>query len=378
MKAEIQNTVSEIEKSLNLLRQRMGWETVRQRLEEFNARVEDPELWNDPGNAQKLMRERQSLVDAMEDHNQIESELRENVELIELAEMEGDSDVVAEAESALRALAESAAKKELEALLNGEADANDSFIEVNAGAGGTESCDWAHMLVRMYLRWAENRGYDTVAQSIQHGDEAGIKSATYKIAGHNAYGWLKSESGVHRLVRISPFDSAAKRHTSFCSVWVYPVVDDNIEVEVNQNDIRIDTFRSSGAGGQHVNKTDSAVRITHHPTGIVVTSSEKSQHQNRDIAMKALKSRLYQRELDLRNAEIAAQHEAKGDAGWGNQIRSYVLQPYQMVKDLRTNVETSDTKGVLDGDLDQFMAATLAMNVTGKSRAEAQGDSRAQ
>ena len=378
MKAEIQNTVSEIEKSLNLLRQRMGWETVRQRLEEFNARVEDPELWNDPGNAQKLMRERQSLVDAMEDHNQIESELRENVELIELAEMEGDSDVVAEAESALRALAESAAKKELEALLNGEADANDSFIEVNAGAGGTESCDWAHMLVRMYLRWAENRGYDTVAQSIQHGDEAGIKSATYKIAGHNAYGWLKSESGVHRLVRISPFDSAAKRHTSFCSVWVYPVVDDNIEVEDNQNDIRIDTFRSSGAGGQHVNKTDSAVRITHHPTGIVVTSSEKSQHQNRDIAMKALKSRLYQRELDLRNAEIAAQHEAKGDAGWGNQIRSYVLQPYQMVKDLRTNVETSDTKGVLDGDLDQFMAATLAMNVTGKSRAEAQGDSRAQ
>ncbi|MCY4316078.1 MAG: peptide chain release factor 2 [Roseovarius sp.] len=378
MKAEIQNTVSEIEKSLNLLRQRMGWETVRQRLEEFNARVEDPELWNDPGNAQKLMRERQSLVDAMEDHNQIESELRENVEFIELAELEGDYDVVAEAESALRALAESAAKKELEALLNGEADANDSFIEVNAGAGGTESCDWAHMLVRMYLRWAENRGYDTVAQSIQHGDEAGIKSATYKIAGHNAYGWLKSESGVHRLVRISPFDSAAKRHTSFCSVWVYPVVDDNIEVEVNQNDIRIDTFRSSGAGGQHVNKTDSAVRITHHPTGIVVTSSEKSQHQNRDIAMKALKSRLYQRELDLRNAEIAAQHEAKGDAGWGNQIRSYVLQPYQMVKDLRTNVETSDTKGVLDGDLDQFMAATLAMNVTGKSRAEAQGDSRAQ
>ena len=378
MKAEIQNTVSEIEKSLNLLRQRMGWETVRQRLEEFNARVEDPELWNDPGNAQKLMRERQSLVDAMEDHNQIESELRENVELIELAEMEADSDVVAEAESALCALAESAAKKELEALLNGEADANDSFIEVNAGAGGTESCDWAHMLVRMYLRWAENRGYDTVAQSIQHGDEAGIKSATYKIAGHNAYGWLKSESGVHRLVRISPFDSAAKRHTSFCSVWVYPVVDDNIEVEVNQNDIRIDTFRSSGAGGQHVNKTDSAVRITHHPTGIVVTSSEKSQHQNRDIAMKALKSRLYQRELDLRNAEIAAQHEAKGDAGWGNQIRSYVLQPYQMVKDLRTNVETSDTKGVLDGDLDQFMAATLAMNVTGKSRAEAQGDSRPQ
>ena len=374
MRAEIQAIVSEIENSLDLLRQRMDWQTVQHRLEEFNARVEDPELWSDPDHAQKLMRERQSLVDALEDHNQIEGELRENVELIELGELEGDFDVVAEAESALGILAESAVKKELEALLNGEADANDSFIEVNAGAGGTESCDWAHMLVRMYLRWAENHGYDTVAQSIQHGDEAGIKSATYKIVGHNAYGWLKSESGVHRLVRISPFDSAAKRHTSFCSVWVYPVVDDKIEVEVNQNDIRIDTFRSSGAGGQHVNKTDSAVRITHHPTGIVVTSSEKSQHQNRDIAMKALKSRLYQRELDLRNAEIVAQHETKGDAGWGNQIRSYVLQPYQMVKDLRTNVETSDTKGVLDGDLDQFMAATLAMNVTGKSRAEAQSD----
>ena len=217
------------------------------------------------------------------------------------------------------------------------------------------------------------RGYTVELQSESEGDGAGIKSAAYKISGRNAYGWLKSESGVHRLVRISPFDSAAKRHTSFSSVWVYPVVDDNIEIEVNPADIRVDTYRSSGAGGQHVNTTDSAVRITHIPTGIVVTSSQKSQHQNRDIAMKALKSRLYQQELDRRNAAINDAHDAKGDAGWGNQIRSYVLQPYQMVKDLRTGVETSDTKGVLDGDLDAFMAATLAQNVSGKSRAEAQG-----
>jgi len=230
------------------------------------------------------------------------------------------------------------------------------------------------MLARMYVRWAEKRGYAVELQSESEGEGAGIKSAAYKISGRNAYGWLKSESGVHRLVRISPFDSAAKRHTSFSSVWVYPVVDDNIEIEVNPSDIRVDTFRSSGAGGQHVNTTDSAVRITHIPTGIVTQSSQKSQHQNRDIAMKALKSRLYQQELDRRNAAINDAHDAKGDAGWGNQIRSYVLQPYQMVKDLRTGVETSDTKGVLDGDLDAFMAATLAQNVSGKSRAEAQGD----
>jgi len=374
MRADVQNTVNDIEKSLELLRQRMGWESVQHRLEEFNARVEDPDLWNDPENAQKLMRERQALVDAVKIHDDIKQDLSDNIEMIELGEMEGDTEVIADAENALFELAKKAAAKELEALLNGEADANDTFLEVHSGAGGTESCDWASMLARMYVRWAEKAGYTVEMQSETPGEEAGIKSVAYKITGHNAYGWLKSESGVHRLVRISPFDSAAKRHTSFCSVWIYPVVDDNIDIEVNPADIRIDTYRSSGAGGQHVNTTDSAVRITHNPTGIVVTSSEKSQHQNRDIAMKALKSRLYQMELDRRNAAINEAHENKGDAGWGNQIRSYVLQPYQMVKDLRTGHETSDTKGVLDGDLDDFMAATLAMDVSGKSRAEAMSD----
>ncbi|MHA6324128.1 peptide chain release factor 2 [Roseivivax sp. CAU 1753] len=374
MRAEAENNVERIEKSLALLRQRLDWDTAQHRLEEFNARVEDPTLWDDPDAAQILMRDRQLLVDAMETYRSISQEKSDQVELIEMGEMEGDEDIVAEAEAALRALVDKAASKELEALLDGEADSNDTFLEINSGAGGTESCDWASMLARMYVRWAEKKGYDVELQSESPGEEAGIKSAAYKISGHNAYGWLKSESGVHRLVRISPYDSAARRHTSFCSVWVYPVVDDNIDVEVNPADIRVDTYRSSGAGGQHVNTTDSAVRITHHPTGIVVTSSEKSQHQNRDIAMKALKSRLYQMELDRRHAEINAQHEAKGEAGWGNQIRSYVLQPYQMVKDLRTQVETSDTQGVLDGDLDQFMAATLALKVSGKSRSDAQGD----
>ena len=372
MRAEAENTAAEIERSLALLRRRLDWETAPHRIEEFNAMAEDPNLWNDPDRAQKLMRDRQTLVDAVERTRAMERDLSDNVELIAMGEAEGDADVVAEAEAALKGLRERAAQAELEALLSGEADGNDTFLEINSGAGGTESCDWAAMLARMYVRWAEKRGYTVELLSQSSGEEAGIKSAAYKISGPNAYGWLKSESGVHRLVRISPFDAAAKRHTSFSSVWVYPVVDENIEIEVNPSDIRLDTFRSSGAGGQHVNTTDSAVRITHIPTGIVVTSSEKSQHQNRDIAMKALKSRLYQQELDRRNAAITEAHEAKGEAGWGNQIRSYVLQPYQMVKDLRTSHETSDTKGVLDGNLDAFMAATLAMDVAGKSRAEAQ------
>ncbi|ABV92914.1 peptide chain release factor 2 [Dinoroseobacter shibae DFL 12 = DSM 16493] len=373
MRAEIQNTVEAIRKSLDLLAQRLDYETAPHRLEEFDAMIEDPNLWNDQARAQKLMRDRQMLVDAMKTYEGIKQELEDNIELIELGEMEADAEVVTDAEEALKSLAETAAKKEIEALLDGEADGNDTFLEINSGAGGTESCDWASMLARMYVRWAEAKGYTVELQSQSPGEEAGIKSAAYKISGPNAYGWLKSESGVHRLVRISPYDSAARRHTSFSSVWVYPVVDDNIEIEVNPADIRIDTYRSSGAGGQHVNTTDSAVRITHVPTGIVTTSSEKSQHQNRDIAMKALKSRLYQMELDRRNAAINEAHEAKGDAGWGNQIRSYVLQPYQMVKDLRTGYETSDTAGVLDGDLDGLMSATLAQQVAGKSRSEAQG-----
>ena len=374
MRAETQNHVDAIAKSLKLLGQRMDIDTSAHRLEEFNAHLEAPDLWNDPAKAQGLMRERQGLLDALSTYKLIESGLRDNVELIGLGEAEGDAEIVTEAEAALKALVDLAAGKELEALLNGEADSNDTFLEINAGAGGTESCDWASMLARMYVRWAEKKGYSVELQSETPGEEAGIRSVAYKISGHNAYGWLKSESGVHRLVRISPYDSAARRHTSFGSVWVYPVVDDNIEIDVQDKDIRIDTYRSSGAGGQHVNKTDSAVRITHFPSGIVVTSSEKSQHQNRDIAMKALKSRLYQMELDKRNAATLEAHESKGEAGWGNQIRSYVLQPYQMVKDLRTNVETSDTGGVLDGDLDRFMAATLAMDVAGKSRAEAAAD----
>jgi len=374
MRAETQAQIEKIRKSLDLLGQRMDLGSARHRLEEFNARVEDPDLWNDQEKAQKLMRDRQILLDKIGTYEGIESELEDSIGLMEMGEEEGDEDIVAEAEATIAKLVVSAAAKELEALLDGEADANDTFLEVNSGAGGTESCDWASMLARMYVRWAEKKGYDVELQSVSYGEEAGIKSAVYKISGHNAYGWMKSESGVHRLVRISPYDGSARRHTSFSSVWVYPVVDDNIEIEVNPSEIRIDTYRSSGAGGQHVNTTDSAVRITHMPTGIVVTSSEKSQHQNRDIAMKALKSRLYQMELDRRNEAINAAHEAKGDAGWGSQIRSYVLQPYQMVKDLRTSFETSDTQGVLDGDLDGLMAATLAMDVAGKSRAEAQAE----
>lgn len=374
MRSETLNTIDAIRKSLALLGQRMDIETAPHRLEEFDAMTEDPDLWNDPARAQTLMRDRRLLADALETYRKIRQELEDQIGMIELGEAEGEADVIAEAEAELSKLGKLAAEKELEALLNGEADANDTFLEINAGAGGTESCDWAAMLARMYVRWAEKRGYTVELMSESAGEEAGIRSVSYKVTGHNAYGWLKSESGVHRLVRISPYDSSARRHTSFSSVWVYPVVDENIEIEINPSDIRIDTYRSSGAGGQHVNTTDSAVRITHIPTGIVTTSSQKSQHQNREIAMNALKSRLYEMELRKRTEAIEAAHDAKGDAGWGNQIRSYVLHPYQMVKDLRTGHETSDTQGVLDGALDGFMAATLAQDVSGKSRAEATAD----
>lgn len=313
------------------------------------------------------MRERQHLENSINTIIGLESELNDNVEMIELGLEEDDQEIVTDAESNLVALHKDLGKRQVQALLSGEADPNDAFIEVHSGAGGTESCDWANMLLRMYTRWAEKNGFKVEVQYITDGDEAGIKAASILIKGENAYGWLKTESGVHRLVRISPFDSQSRRHTSFSSVWVYPVIDDNIDIEIQDKDIRIDTFRSSGAGGQHVNTTDSAVRITHAPTGIVVTSSEKSQHQNRANAMKALRARLYDMEMKKRQESIQDAHDSKTEIGWGHQIRSYVLQPYQLVKDLRTGVESTSPDNVLDGDLNPYMEAALAHQITGNS-----------
>ena len=312
------------------------------------------------------MQERTSLEDSLGGIGKVERELEDQIGMIELGEAENDQAVVDEAESALKNLKKEVARRELEALLSGEADRFNTYLEVHAGAGGTESQDWASMLLRMYTRWAERRGFKTETMEIHPGEEAGIKSATIQIKGHNAYGWLKTESGVHRLVRISPYDSAARRHTSFSSAWVYPVVDDSINIEINESDLKVDTYRSSGAGGQHVNTTDSAIRITHVPTGIVVAcQAERSQHKNRATAMQMLKARLYEQELEKREAAANAEAAAKTEIGWGHQIRSYVLQPYQMVKDLRTNHETSNTGAVLDGDLDGFMEASLAARVQG-------------
>ncbi len=307
------------------------------------------------------MRERNRLDNAIGEVHRLEQELADNLELIELGEAEDDQAVVEEAERALQEAGRRAARMRLESLLDGEADGNDCYLEVHAGAGGTESQDWAEMLARMYLRWAEQHGHKVEWLEESPGEEAGLKSATLRIRGDRSYGWLKTESGVHRLVRISPFDAQSRRHTSFASVGVYPVIDDTIEVEIKDKDLRIDTYRASGAGGQHVNRTDSAVRITHLPTGIVVQSqSNRSQHRNRAEAMDMLRARLYEAELRKREAEIQAQHEAKADIGWGHQIRSYVLHPYQMVKDVRTGVEKGNAQGVLDGDLDDFLEAALA------------------
>jgi peptide chain release factor 2 len=332
----------------------------------LNKLAEAPDLWNDPQKAQKLMQERTALEDQLGAIGRIERELEDHTGMIELGEAEGDASVVADAEQALRDLRKDVAKRELEALLSGAADSNDTYLEVHAGAGGTESQDWANMLLRMYTRWAEQHGYKVEYLEETEGEEAGIKSATIQIKGHNAYGWLKSEDGVHRLVRISPFDSNARRHTSFASVTVYPVVDDRIIIDIDEADVRVDTMRSGGAGGQHVNKTESAVRLTHIPSGIaVVCQAERSQHKNRAQAWNMLRARLYEAELKRREAQAVAEQAAKTDIGWGHQIRSYVLQPYQMVKDLRTGVQTSNTGAVLDGDLDDFMAATLAQKAFG-------------
>ena len=367
MRAEAQSHIDQINAATALLRRFLDWDKANRRLGELNDKVEDSTLWDDPKAAQEVMRERRRLEEAIGATRKIETELKDTVELIELAEMEGDHALVDDGGRALAELAERAERDTVAALLAGEADANNSYIEINAGAGGTESNDWAGMLQRMYSRWAERHGMKVELVDHHSGEQAGIKSATILIKGENAYGNLKTEGGVHRLVRISPYDSSARRHTSFASVWVYPEVDDDIDIEVNEGDLRIDTYRASGAGGQHVNTTDSAVRITHLPTGIVVAcQNQRSQHKNRAEAFKQLRARLYENELQKREAEASAANAAKTDIGWGHQIRSYVLQPYQLVKDLRTGVTSTAPMDVLDGDLDRFMAAALSQRVTGE------------
>jgi peptide chain release factor 2 len=322
------------------------------------------------------MRERTHLATQIEAVRKLESDVADTLELIGLAEADGDQAMAAEGLTQLRALTDETKQREIESLLSGEADQNDAYIEINAGTGGTEAQDWAEMLERMYTRWAEQHGYKVEWLEESEGEQAGIKSATMKVSGPNAYGWLKTEAGVHRLVRISPFDSAARRHTSFASVWVYPVVDDTIDIQINDVDLKVDTYRASGAGGQHVNKTESAIRITHMPTGIVVAcQTDRSQHRNRATAMAMLKARLYEAELQKREAAAAAQENAKTDIGWGHQIRNYVLAPYQLVKDLRTGVEKGNPDAVLDGELDQFMAAALAARA-GATRSEASAQAR--
>jgi len=342
------------------------WDNSLIHLEKLNSQAESPDLWNNQASAQKLLKERDALQTSINRIQSLQTQLTDNVELIALAEAEGDTAIITEAEVQLEKLHKTAARLQLETLLSGEADNNDCFLEINAGAGGTEAQDWASMLSRLYCRWAESKGYKLEILEESPGEEAGTKSITLKIIGHQAYGWLKTESGVHRLVRISPFDSNARRHTSFASVWVYPVIDDSIDIAIEDKDLRIDTYRASGAGGQHVNKTESAIRITHIPTNIVVQcQNDRSQHRNRAQAMSMLKARLYELELRKKEEKLTAQSAGKTDIGWGHQIRSYVLQPYQMVKDTRTGVERGNASGVLDGDIDCFLEAALAMRIGG-------------
>ncbi|WP_057882668.1 peptide chain release factor 2 [Tsuneonella troitsensis] len=368
MRAEGQAHIARIEAALALVRQSLDWERALRRLDELNARVEDPKLWDDPKDAEAVMRERRRLESAIGTVNEIGSEMADAIEFVELGEAENDAEVEAEGLATLARLAERADADKVQALLSGEADGNDTYLEIHAGAGGTESQDWAEMLQRMYTRWAERRGFKVDLVDYHSGDQAGIKSATLLIKGENAYGYAKTESGVHRLVRISPYDSSARRHTSFSSVWVYPVIDDNIDIDVNPADLKIDTYRASGAGGQHVNTTDSAVRITHVPSGIIVASQiDRSQHKNREIALNMLKARLFEAEMRRREEAASAEHASKTDIGWGHQIRSYVLQPYQMVKDLRTGYTSPTPDDVLDGALDPFISAALAQRVTGEA-----------
>lgn len=375
MRAEGQAHIDRIESALALVRKFLDWDRAVRRLDELNARVEDPKLWDDPKQAEVVMRERRRLEASIGTVNQIGQEMADAIEFIELGEAEGDDAIVTEGLDTLAALAARSDADKVQALLAGEADANNAYLEVHAGAGGTESQDWAEMLQRMYTRWGERHGYKVELVDYHAGEAAGIKSATLHIKGENAYGYAKTESGVHRLVRISPYDSSARRHTSFSSIWVYPEIDDNIDIDINPADLKVDTYRASGAGGQHINTTDSAVRITHVPSGIIVASQQdRSQHKNRATAMGMLRARLYEAELAKREAVANSDYAAKTDIGWGHQIRSYVLQPYQQVKDLRTGVVSTNPGEVLDGALDPFMAAALSQRVTGEKVTVADDD----